>query len=108
MGEDEGDVDSGSVQGQGGHSRGTIHDGSCGGHGGGRSLEKGICFSVGEVLRTKGVFILLKEFLGMGKFRFGQPRVFFGGMSFPTDQILLMGRCYAVCVIKSLAAHTQV
>ena len=42
-------------------------------------------------MRVKGVFIFLKEFLGSGEFRFGKPRVFFSGISFPLDKVLLTG-----------------
>ena len=41
---------------------------------------------------TKGVFIVLEEFLGSGEFCFRKPRVFFGGVAFPSDKVLLSGR----------------
>ena len=40
--------------------------------------------------RTKGVFIILKEFLGSGELCLGKPRVFFGGITLPLDKIFLM------------------
>ena len=44
-------------------------------------------------MRTaKGVFIVLKEFLGSGEFSFREPRVFFGGVAFPSDKVLPSGR----------------
>ena len=41
---------------------------------------------------AKGVFIVLEEFLGSGKFCFRKPRVFFGGVTLPSDKILPFGR----------------
>ena len=41
--------------------------------------------------KAKGVFIVLEEFLGSGELSFGKPRVFFGGVAFPSDKILLLG-----------------
>ena len=41
---------------------------------------------------AKGVFIVLEEFLGSGEFSFGKPRIFFGGVAFPSDKVLLSGR----------------
>ena len=44
-------------------------------------------------MRTaKGVFIVLEEFHGSGEFCFWKPRVFFGGVSLPTDKVLPSGR----------------
>ena len=40
---------------------------------------------------TKGVFIVLEEFLGRGEFCFWKPRVFFSGVSLPSDKVLLSG-----------------
>ena len=45
---------------------------------------------------AKRVFILLKEFLGMGEFRLGEPGVFFCGVSFPADQVLSARRSSSV------------
>ena len=42
--------------------------------------------------KMKGVFIILKEFLGSGEFCFGKPRVFFSRVSFPLDKVLPMGQ----------------
>ena len=41
---------------------------------------------------TKGVFIVLEEFLGSREFNFRKPRVFFGGVAFPLDKVLPSGR----------------
>ena len=41
---------------------------------------------------TKGVFIVLEEFLGSGEFCFGEPRVFFSGVAFPSDKVLPSGQ----------------
>ena len=41
--------------------------------------------------RAKGVFIILEEFLGSGEFCFREPRVFFSGVSFPSDKVLPSG-----------------
>ena len=41
---------------------------------------------------TKGVFIVLEEFLGSGEFCFGKPRVFFSGVAFPSDKVLPSGQ----------------
>ena len=41
---------------------------------------------------AKGVFIVLEEFLGSGKFSFRKPRVFFSGVAFPLDKVLPSGR----------------
>ena len=41
---------------------------------------------------AKGVFIVLEEFLGSGEFCFGEPRVFFSGVAFPPDKVLLSGQ----------------
>ena len=40
----------------------------------------------------KGVFIVLEEFLGSRELYFRKPRVFFGGVAFPLDEVLLSGR----------------
>ena len=40
---------------------------------------------------AKGVLIFLEEFLGRGELSFGKPRVFFGGVAFPSDKVLLSG-----------------
>ena len=40
----------------------------------------------------KRVFIVLKEFLGSGEFCFGEPGVFFGGVTFPSDEVVPSGR----------------
>ena len=40
----------------------------------------------------KGVFIVLKEFLGSGELSFREPRVFFGGVALPSDEVLPSGR----------------
>ena len=40
---------------------------------------------------TKGVFIVLEEFLGSGEFCFGKPRVFLSGVAFPSDKVLPSG-----------------
>ena len=42
--------------------------------------------------KMKGVFIILKEFLGSRKLHFGKPRVFFGGIALPLDKVLSTGR----------------
>ena len=42
--------------------------------------------------RMKRVFIFLEEFLGRGKLCFWKPRVFFGGISLPSDKIMPSGR----------------
>ena len=42
--------------------------------------------------KAKGVFIVLEEFLGSREFNFGKPRVFFGGVAFPSDKVLLSGQ----------------
>ena len=44
-----------------------------------------------EARGVKGVFTLLEEFLGSRELSFRKPRVFFSGVSFPTDQVLLLG-----------------
>ena len=41
---------------------------------------------------AKGVFIVLEEFLGRGEFCFWKPRVFFSGVSLPSDKVFLSGR----------------
>ena len=41
---------------------------------------------------AEGVFIVLEEFLGSGEFHVGKPRVFFSGVAFPSDKVLLSGR----------------
>ena len=41
---------------------------------------------------VKGVFIVLEEFLGSGEFCFRKPRVFFGGVAFPSDKVLPSGQ----------------
>ena len=41
---------------------------------------------------VKGVFIVLEEFLGSREFCFGESRVFFGGVAFPSDKVLPSGR----------------
>ena len=41
--------------------------------------------------KAKGVFIVLEEFLGSRELSFGKPRVFFGGVAFPLDKVLLSG-----------------
>ena len=40
---------------------------------------------------AKGVFIVLEEFLGSGEFHFKKPRVFFSGVAFLSDKVLLSG-----------------
>ena len=40
---------------------------------------------------AEGVFIVLEEFLGSGEFHFRKPRVFFSGVAFPLDKVLLSG-----------------
>ena len=40
---------------------------------------------------AKGVFIVLEEFLGSGEFCFRKPRVFFSGVTLPSDKVLLLG-----------------
>ena len=40
----------------------------------------------------KGVFIVLEEFLGSGEFCFREPRVFFSGVTFPSDKVVPFGR----------------
>ena len=42
--------------------------------------------------KTKRVFIILKEFLGSREFHFGKPRIFFSGVSFPLDKVVLTGQ----------------
>ena len=34
----------------------------------------------------------MEEFLGSGEFCFRKPRVFFSGVAFPSDKVLLLGR----------------
>ena len=41
--------------------------------------------------RTKGVFIILQEFLGSRELHFGKPRVFFSGITLPMEKVLLLG-----------------
>ena len=41
--------------------------------------------------KTKGVFVVLEEFLGSGKLHFRKPRVFFSGIALPSDKVLLSG-----------------
>ena len=41
---------------------------------------------------VKGVFIVLKEFLGSGELHFWKPRIFFSGVTLPSDKVLLSGR----------------
>ena len=41
---------------------------------------------------AKGVFVVLEEFLGRGEFYFRKPRVFFGGITLPSDKVLPSGR----------------
>ena len=41
---------------------------------------------------AKGVFVVLEEFLGSGEFCFRKPRVFFGGVTLPSDKVLPSGR----------------
>ena len=41
--------------------------------------------------RAEGVFVVLEEFLGSREFHFRKPRVFFGGISLPMDEVLPMG-----------------
>ena len=41
---------------------------------------------------AKGVFIVLEEFLGSREFCFWKPRVFFSGVTFPSDKVLPSGR----------------
>ena len=41
---------------------------------------------------AKGVFIVLEEFLGSGEFCFGEPRVFFGRVTFPSDEVVPSGQ----------------
>ena len=44
-------------------------------------------------MRTaKGVFIVLKEFLGSGELSFREPRVFFSRVALPSDEVLPSGR----------------
>ena len=77
----------------GGGSRAGVSKGGgvFNGHGG---EEEDECrgFLMRETRGAKRVFVLLEEFLGMGKFRFGEPRVFFRGISFPMNQVLSTGR----------------
>ena len=40
---------------------------------------------------AKGVFIVLEEFLGSGEFCFWKPRVFFSGVTLPSDKVLPSG-----------------
>ena len=40
---------------------------------------------------AKGAFIVLEEFLGSREFCFREPRVFFSGVAFPSDKVLLSG-----------------
>ena len=42
--------------------------------------------------KVKGVFIVLEEFFGSGELCFGKPRVFFGGVTLPSDKVLLSGQ----------------
>ena len=43
-------------------------------------------------MRTvKGVFIVLKEFLGSGELSFREPRVFFSRVALPSDEVLSSG-----------------
>ena len=42
--------------------------------------------------KVEGVFIVLEEFLGNRELNFGKPRVFFSGVAFPSDKVLLSGR----------------
>ena len=41
---------------------------------------------------AKGAFIVLEEFLGSREFCFREPRVFFSGVAFPLDKVLLSGQ----------------
>ena len=41
---------------------------------------------------AKGVFIVLEEFLGSGELRFWKPRIFFSGVTLPSDKVLPSGR----------------
>ena len=41
---------------------------------------------------AKGVFIVLEEFLGGRELSFRKPRVFLGGVAFPSDKVLLLGQ----------------
>ena len=41
---------------------------------------------------AKGVLIFLEEFLGSGKFHFRKPRVLFGGIALPLDEVLPSGQ----------------
>ena len=41
--------------------------------------------------RMKGVLIILEEFLGSGELCFRKPRVFFSGITLPSDKVLPMG-----------------
>ena len=41
---------------------------------------------------AKGVFIVLEEFLGSRELLFGKPRVFFSGVTFPSDKVLPLGQ----------------
>ena len=41
---------------------------------------------------AKGVFIVLEEFCGSGELCFRKPRVFFGGVAFPSDKVLPSGQ----------------
>ena len=67
-----------------------------------------------EVQRS-GDFVLGNQGLGVAKVPFWFPGVFSGRISLPSDQEGVMTGlppmskdCYMDCVIKSLAAHTQV
>ena len=42
--------------------------------------------------KTKGVLIVLEEFLGSRELHFWKPGVFFGGVAFPSDKVLPSGR----------------
>ena len=41
--------------------------------------------------RMKGIFVVLEEFLGSGKLRFGKPRVLFSRITLPLDKVLPTG-----------------
>ena len=41
---------------------------------------------------AKGVFIVLEEFLGSGEVRLWKPRVFFSGVTLPSDKVLPSGQ----------------
>ena len=48
--------------------------------------------------KAKGVFVVLEEFLGRGELHFRKPRVFFGGVALPLDEVLLLGQSSFVTI----------